>query len=135
LQQTLNEWQCLRIVDQRRQHWPPSEMLFEETSYGATIPVDPARFLPKAVQQKRTENALRAELAMAGLSELQAERFSWRDAVPLTLGASGRPLALPLSKAVRAELTDALLARLRTVTGASDVDAVLDRPVLERIGH
>jgi len=72
---------------------------------------------------------------MAGLSELQAERFSWRDAVPLTLGASGRPLALPLSKAVRAELTDALLARLRTVTGASDVDAVLDRPVLERIGH
>lgn len=108
---------------------------FGHAAQAGTIPIDPARFLPKAVQQKGAENALRAELAKAGLPEGKAEQFSWRDAVPLTLGYASKAHQLALSDEVRAGLTDALLARLRTATGAADVDAVLDSPVLERVGR
>ena len=108
---------------------------FGHATQAGSIATDPARFLPKAVQRRESENALRAELTKAGLPDGAAEQFSWRDAVPLTLGHASKTPRLKLSDDVRAGLTDALLARLRTVTGASDVDAVLDSPVLERVGR
>lgn len=96
-----------------------------------TITIDPARSLNKAVKHARAATALRSQLEKAGLSAQEVLELSWRDLVPLTLGRAEPVPDISLTDEVRADLTDALLARLRTTASAADLDAVLDAPLLE----
>lgn len=106
---------------------------FGHAADSGAIRVDPTRHLNKALQRSVASRALRSTLARAGFSETELERLSWRDMLPLTLSGPVHSDAR-LEPELRTELTKALLKQLRSDVRVSDVDSILDQPVVSVIG-